>query len=205
MGLLKGALTVRRYHVEGEVPDDFRDRYTEALQLHAFREPASDVSEAEAVGWCLIQNLLDTNFNDRDRWLVHHYIIAGLRADKKVLPSKLYRAHRERRLAEWCATAGQNRAPADVRHDIEDQLAFEMLSQTLPRVQVTEWTWNIVDGWVVVHSTAQAANDRFRKLFRETFGLVLTPFSPLDFLVERSDLAMQLESQGTSDFRFEVR
>ena len=194
MGLLKGALTVRRYHVEGVVPDDFRDRYTEALKLHAFRDPASATSEAETVGWCLVQNLLDTDFDDRDRWLVHHYIVAGLRADKKVLPSKLYRAHVEKRLAEWCAAAGRNRAPSDVRRDIEDQLAFEMLSQTLPRVQVTEWVWNIVDGWVVLHSTANAANDRFRKLFRETFGLVLTPFSPLDFLGDRSDLAMQLEA-----------
>ena len=38
MGILKGGLTARRYLVEGEIPDDFRERYAEVLEMHQFRE-----------------------------------------------------------------------------------------------------------------------------------------------------------------------
>ena len=68
-------------------------------------------------------------------------------------------------------------------------------------VQVTEFCWNVVDGWVLFHNTSEAANDRFRKLFRTTFGLVLAPFSPLDFLSDLPELAEALEVQGISDYR----
>jgi len=59
----------------------------------------------------------------------------------------------------------------------------------------------VVDGWVSLHSTSEGANDRFRKLFRTTFGLGLIPFSPLDFLAAEPALASELELQGISDYR----
>jgi hypothetical protein len=76
-----------------------------------------------------------------------------------------------------------------------------MILKTLPRVQVFEFCWNIVDGWVMFLSTSESANDRFRTLFRNTFNIVLVPFSPLDFLTERPEIAAALESQGISDYR----
>jgi len=204
MGLFKGALTLRRYHVDGELPDDFRERFPEALDDHAFKEPASMLHAEEVVGWCHVHNLLDTSFAqpaDRQRWLYNHYLVAGLRVDKKVLPSKLFRAHLDKRVAAWCEQNQRNRAPASVRQEMRDALEQEMLAKTLPRVQVHEFCWNLADGWVFFHSTSDNANDRFRKLFRNTFGLGTTPFSPLDFLTDLPDVAESLEVQGISDYR----
>ena len=94
MGILKGALTVRRYHVEGEIPDDFRSIYVDALNDHAFRErPAASVGEE--VGVRESHNLLDTDFSDLNRWLYNHYAMFSLRVDKKVLPAALQGPSRE--------------------------------------------------------------------------------------------------------------
>lgn len=201
MGLFKGALTLRRYRVVGEVPEDFRTVYAKALNDNAFRAPASKLDAGEMVGWCCVQNLLDTDFDDLNQWLFDHYLVAAMRVDKKALPSKLFRAHLDKRVAAWCREHGRARAPASVRADLRDALEQEMLARTLPRVQVYEFCWDLVGGYVLFHNTSDAANDRFRKLFRVTFGIDLVPFSPLDLLADEPDLAAALEVVGLSDCR----
>jgi DNA recombination-dependent growth factor C len=201
MGILKGALTVRRYHVEGDVPDDFRDVYRDAFQDHAFRERPQAMIGEEAIGWCQVHNLLDTDFSDLNRWLYNHYVLAALRVDKKMLPAKLFKAHLEKRIQAWCEANSRTKAPKSVKEEIKEALEIEMLNKTLPRVATTEFCWNIVDRWVVVHSTSDKVNDDFRKLFRGTFGLVTTPVSPLDLVADNPQMAGILEVAGISDYR----
>ena len=201
MGILKGAMTVRRYHVEGDVPDEFRTTYVDALNDHAFSErPSAGVGE-EVVGWCQVHNLLDTEFTDLNRWLYNHYALGALRIDKKMLPSKLFKAHLEKRLEQWCLENGKRNAPRSVKDEKKEQLEIEMLARTLPKVATTEFCWNIVDRWCIVHSTSERVNDTFRTLFRNTFGLVLTPVSPLDLLLDDPEKAGVLEIAGISDYR----
>ena len=201
MGIMSGSLTVRRYRVAGDVPDDFRTRYAEALDEYAFKAPASSSHEGEVLGWCQVHNLLDTSFERLDKWLYNHYAVAALRIDKKSVPAKLFKATLDKRIEAWCQENGRQKAPASVRSDIKDALKADMLSRTLPRVAAHEWCWNIVDGWVIFHNTSERANDMFRTLFRQTFGLALLPFSPLDFLADAPELAGSLELEGTTDLR----
>ena len=58
MGIFKGALSVRRYRVDGEAPDGFRDLWRDALDAHAFRPPLSALHKEEIAGWVLAHNLL---------------------------------------------------------------------------------------------------------------------------------------------------
>lgn len=201
MGLFKGALTVRRLQVIGDVPDDFRERYAEALREHAFHEPTSALHAEESAGWTLVHNLLDTDFSNMNRWLYNHYLVAALRVDKKVLPGKLFSAYLDKRVSEWCQANQRERCPARVKTELKETLTQEMLVKTLPRVQIFEFCWNIVDGWVIFLNTSESAIDRFRTLFRNTFGLTLAPFSPLDFLTDLPDIAQRLQAQGISDYR----
>ncbi|MFM2244863.1 MAG: hypothetical protein RL071_937 [Pseudomonadota bacterium] len=201
MGVFAGAMTVRRYRVEGEVPEDFRDLFMASLQEHAFREPKNPAPGEEHVGWCLIQNLLDLDFSERDKWLFNHYLTVALRVDKRALPAKLFKAHLEKRVAAWLAENGRQRAPAAVKAEIKQALEIEMLAKTLPRVATYEFCWNIVDGWVAFHATGEGPNDLFRKLFRQTFGCVLTPCSPLDLLIEEPAVLEGMEMAGISDYR----
>lgn len=202
MGILSGALTARRYVAVGEVPEGFRDSYIERLNAAAFQEPFSKVKKEETVGWVLNRNLLDNDFSDLNEWLYNQYAYFCLRVDKKSLPANLFRATLDQRGRAWCAEHGQERLPRSVKSELKDELEFEWLQRTLPRVQVTEVVWNIVDGTVLFHSLSEANNDRFRKLFLSTFDIELRPVNPLDFL--DAELAMALERTGGSDLRMDV-
>ncbi|MCB9758996.1 MAG: recombination-associated protein RdgC [Alphaproteobacteria bacterium] len=203
MGILKGPMTARRYIALGEVPDGFRERYVEALNANAFREPFSKTSKEETVGWVSSHNLLDTDFTDLNMWLYNQYALFSLRVDKKSLPANLFRATLEQRGRQWCEEHGQERLPRSVKNELKDNLEFEWLQRTLPRVQVTEVVWNVVEGTVLYHSLSQASNDRFRKLFHRTFGLALEAVNPLDLITDDT-LAAALERTGGSDLRVEV-
>lgn len=199
MSLFKGALTARRYRVTGVVPEDFRTTFPEALQAHAFHQPMGLQRSEELEGWVLVQNLLDTDFSNHNKWLYNQYLVAALRVDKKTLPAKLFRAMLDKKIAAWCEENRRERAPASVRTELKELLEDELYARTLPRVSVFEFCWNVVEGWVMFTNTSDGPNDRFRKRFRNTFGLGLTPYSPLDFLEDTPELAEALEIQGPTD------
>ncbi len=198
MGILSGQMTVRRYAVDGEVPEGFREKYVEALNAYGFREPFSKIKKEEVEGWCQVHNLLDTDFTDLNQWLYNHYALFCLRVDKKVLPAKLFRATLDKRVRAWCEANNKERCPRGQRDEIKELLEVELLKSTLPRVQTTECVWNLAEGWVLFHSHSASTNDRFRKLFLRTFGLKLVPQNPLDLLDD--PLAEALERTGGSSW-----
>ena len=204
MGILKGAVSVRRYRVEGEPPEGFRDLWRDALNLHAFRDPLSPLHKEEIVGWVQAHNLLDTTFDDLNRWLYNQYALFAMRVDKKVLPAKLFQAHLARRGEEWCKANNRERVPSAVKKELRELLEQEMLRQTLPRVQVTEVVWHVPEGWLLVHSQSDRVNDLLRKLFFRTFGLVAQPFDPVDFVADQPEVGARLLASGASDLRVEA-
>ncbi len=203
MGILTGALSVRRYRAVGQVPEDFRTAYADALTDNAFREPREWTPGLEASGWCQIHNLLDTEFEDINRWLYNQYLVASLRMDKKSLPGNLLKAHLDKRIKAWCEEQGRPKCPARVKAEIKEQLQVELFEKTLPRVTTWEFCWDLQSGHVLFHNSAEKANDLFRKRFRQTFGLALLPWSPLDFLADDPELSHALEITGLSDLRAE--
>jgi recombination associated protein RdgC len=203
MGIVKGALSVRRYRVDGEPPEGFRERYVNALEENAFRDALSPLHKEERVGWVQIHNLLDTSFLDLNMWLYNQYAVFAMRIDKKVLPAKLFKARLEKKVQAWCQQNNRERAPHAVKTELKEALEAEMLGQTLPRVQLYECAWNVTEGWVIFHNQSELPNDKFRKLFHRTFGLVLIPHDPIDFVGDKPDLAEALVGSGASDLRYE--
>lgn len=192
MGILSGALSVRRFRVSGEVPEDFRDRFRDALQKHAFREPTVSQGKEEIRGWVCTQNLLDTDFTDFNRWLYGEYAMFALRVDKKSLPAKLFKATVAKRAQAWCQERGTETCPAYVKTEIHDELEREWLVRALPRVTVTEAVWHLTEGWLALHSQSVPVGDEFRKLFHRTFGVELLQWSPLDWTSEEPELFERL-------------
>lgn len=201
MGILKGALSVRRYRVGTDHPEGWQDRFIGALNEHAFREPLSPVHKEEVSGWVQVHNLLDADFSDVNRWLYNQYAVFALRTDKKTLPAKLFAAHLQKRVEAWCAANQRERAPRSEKERIKEELEQDLLRQTLPSVTLVEVAWNVAEGWLLVHSHAEAANDRFRKLFHRTFGQVAVPFDPLDFVSDWPEVGERLRASGASDLR----
>ena len=87
MGFQKGRLTLRRYRVLDPVPESFRDTFESALTEQAFRDTAALSRGEEALGWVCHDNIMDTEFSNRDRWLFDHFILLTLRVDKKASQS----------------------------------------------------------------------------------------------------------------------
>ena len=200
MGFHKGRLNVRRYRVLEPVPDGFRDRFEAALTGQCFRDTATLSRGEETLGWVCQDNIMDTGFSDRNRWLFDHYLLLCMRVDQKVLPAPLFRAMVDKRVEAWCRENQKEVAPSAVRTDIRSAVEADLMARTLPRVRVVHAAWHLAEGWLLVHNTTDKLNDRFRTLFRTTFGQVPEPFSPVDFLDDAPGLAADLSSAGTTDF-----
>lgn len=199
MGLLSGGLTVRRFRVHGDVPGGWRETYRDRLNAMAFREPTKKSGKEEIEGWVQVHNLLDTSFDDINRWLYDPFVVVGLRVDKKTLPAKLFRATVEKKCEAWAAEREVERVPAAVKREIKEALEAEWLERALPRVQVTEICWHVTEGWVLVGGLSDRVTDRVRKRFHRTFGLELHPWSPLDYV---GDGTMRDKALSTSPAAF---
>lgn len=201
MGFLKGGLTFRRYTVNGEIPSDFRERYQQQLTEQAFAVRPGEGSKLEYVGWTTIHNLLDVDFSNPDRWFIEPHILGMMRLDVKTVPNNLFRAMLEQRCQDWCENNSKERCPARVKAEIKDILKAELISQSLPRVKTVEWCWDLQLNHVYVHNTSESMNERFKNLFYDTFGLTLSPFSPLALLDSCPDVALRLEHTGLSELQ----
>ncbi len=183
MGILGGAMTVARFRVEGQRPEEgWRDKYRAQLQDLAFKEPPVEQGLEEVEGWVEIHNLLDTTFEDFNRWLYQDVALFALRVDKKRLPAKLFKATLDKKCEAWAAEREVERCPGSVRAELKDALQAAWLARTLPSVGVTEAAWNIPEGYCILHSLSEGMADRFRKRFYRTFGMTLVPWSPLEYV-----------------------
>ena len=186
MGIVSGSMTVGRFRVMGELHDGWRDLYRDRLNEFAFTEPPVGIGKEEVEGWTQVHNLLDTEFDDYNRWLYNDFAVFALRVDKKRLPAKLFKATLDKKCQAWCAEREIDRCPASVRNDIKDALEADWLKRTLPAVAVTECSWSITGKYLLLHSLSEGTTDRFKKRFFRTFGLKLVPWSPLDWLSDRA-------------------
>lgn len=184
MSLMSGALTVRRFRVVGEDPEGWREIYRDRLQDNAFKDAPVEPGKEEREGWVQVHNLLDTSFQDFDRWLYNDLILIGLRVDKKVLPAKLFKATLEKRIEAWSQENNDQRAPKAVREEIRERLEEEWLRRALPRVSVAEVCINLTERYAVIDSLSETVGERVRKLVYRTFGFNLVPFSPLDAVAD---------------------
>lgn len=203
MGILGGAMTVRRFRVVGDIPEGFKEVYRDRLEEFAFHDPPNDVGKEETEGWVQVHNLLDTSFQDTNRWLYNNFAVFALRVDKKSLPAKLFNAHVTKRCEAWCTEHQVERCPTAVKKEIKDSLEADWLKRALPRVGVTECCWNMTEKYLLLHSLSEGQADRFRKRFLRTFNLKLQPWSPLDWLASKEHVEGLLE-RGPAIFHGEA-
>ncbi len=139
MGILKGQMTLRRYVVHGELPEDGVASIRDAFNQNAFRPAPGVLNQEEVMGWTLQENLMEVDFLDMGRWYIEPYVVAQLRVDKKTIPSKIFQAHFKLEVKKWCAEKDYERCPGNVKNEIKDRLQAEYLSKTHPSVRNVEF------------------------------------------------------------------
>lgn len=196
MPILKGGLTVRRFHVLGPVPDDFKTAFPSLLNSKRFSAPFALIRGEQLHGWCLPDNLLDTDFSQLDRWLFNQYAFFSLRVERKTLPPQLMKAKLAQRIKAWCEEHRRERAPASVRTELKELLEDELYARTMPNVRTFEVVWNLVEGWIIIGSASDRVCDLVRSHFRDTFGLQLQEAGPGAFLRDQPDVWERLQVSG---------
>jgi len=182
MGILSGAMSAKRFSIDGDIPDGFRESWRAALNEYAFIESELEQGKEEREGWVLAHNLLETSFEDFNQWLYNDIAVFSFRVDKKTLPANLFRATVQREVAAWCEERGVERCPKSQKDEIKDRIEQMWLKRCLPRVQVTEVCIHLTERWVLIHSQSNATLERIQKRFFQTFGLKLNPWTPVEWL-----------------------
>jgi DNA recombination-dependent growth factor C len=187
--------------VNGELEGETLSLVQNALRRFSFTNPVSNQSAEEKMGWVTTHSLLDTDFDLLENWYVNGYVFAQIRIDKKTLPSNLFRAKLEARIQDWLIENNREKIFKKTKDELKDALTFEMMAQTLPKVKAAEFCWNIDKNYVIFLNTSGTMNQKFMDYFYQSFGLSLSPFTPLMFLEDEDPNIEKLTKAGRSSFR----
>jgi len=206
MPILTGAMGARRYRVIDQPDPPPRERWLEALNEHAFREPPSAAKGGENQGWVSLHNLCMTELQHEDCFY-NQYLCFALRMDKKAVPGKLLKALLGLRMRDWMAEMNRERVPAAVKAELKDQLELELLPRQLPSVAAHDVAWDLTNQVVWFFNNSNKANEVFRILFAQTFHLDTRPLGALQLIAahkEADQWVPKLDSIGHADYRPEI-
>jgi len=177
MGILSGAIRLRRYQVLGEVGADFRDAFEEAIQRHEFQDFAPDDEREQVMGWAGVDDWFTPGLH-LDRWLVENTVNLTLRVDTKRIPSRYFKQECRKLEGEWKLRSGREDLARAERDEIQTIVRKRLLERVIPGCQGTDFSWDLNGGEVLFWGTGERLNESFRTLFEKTFGLKLRPLFP---------------------------
>jgi DNA recombination-dependent growth factor C len=177
MAVFKGSITATAWYVQGDVPDDFRDRFSRALDVRAFRDIAVEGEDRESFGWVTLADAFDTSFSS-EKWLFqrdHAWLAVRLRHDTLKVPPTTFALHLEKARAAYLADHGRDRLTKSEEESLRDLLEKDLRRRVLPTTRVHEVVWDLDRGEVWLGTSNRRVGEVFEELFHKTFGLPLVP------------------------------
>ena len=175
MGAFKGGVTVKRFRVDGEPPDGFREEYVKALKAHAFRPLVPEDDADRTAGWTVAGRLLDTEF-DVTKLIWNDYLIVTYRVDTLRLPPTLVGAYVQEREEAVMAERGTENLSRQDRADLKELVLRELRRKTLPGMSGT--AWNLGTGRIFIWTHNASLLEEIEELFLRTFSKLLLPEDP---------------------------
>lgn len=177
MPFRSGALSVRSYIVQDEMPAAFQRTATMAIRRYAYRPIDPERGEREAFGWVNPRDPLADQFVWED--LVDgNLVFLAVRRDRKTFNKVLYRARRERMFLDTKREKGVERLTRQHRIALEEQLTIQMLQEVTPTIAFTELVWDLNTGDVFIGATGKSLCERIADLFASTFDARLAARFP---------------------------
>jgi hypothetical protein len=176
MGLLKGNFSFSRFHVEGQLPQAFLTFVNNRIKANSFRDWAKSTEE-KRLGWVSVTDILDANF-EQANYALGDYLIFSLRIDRKIIPPKLMKIKIMEEERQFLAESGKSRMNKQIAGGIKDKVKLELLSRIDPVPSFYDVCWSLGKNTVYFSSLADKVTDDFVDLFKKTFSLSLTRFSP---------------------------
>jgi DNA recombination-dependent growth factor C len=175
MGLLQGALSIRRFLALGPVPG--RDDLCGGLARECYK-PFRDGAEEEKFGWADWRNPLvvpadpDWVFQDR-------FALFALRTDTRRVPPMLLRAHTELRIQRLMKEKDLAFLGREARVSLQDEVKAELLRKVLPTPRVAEVAWDLKEGLLWTTASNAKMREHLTALCMKSFGVELQPMAPL--------------------------
>jgi recombination associated protein RdgC len=177
MPALKGSLTYARFFVEGDLQDDFRQRFMRAIRLRALQplDPEQELSERS--GWCAIGEPFDLELN-YDKVFYNSYLNLGFRTDRWAIPAPLLRARVREAETAYLEKKGRERLSKRERTELKEVVSRRLRKQFVPSTRAIDFSWALEDGVVRFFSQSAKPTAAMTELFGKTFGLKLVPEAP---------------------------
>jgi DNA recombination-dependent growth factor C len=188
---LRGSLTYSRFFVDGEVPEDFREKYMRAIRLRAMKPLEAEDDDLERSGWSKLAEPFELELRYDDVFY-NEFIVLGFRTDRWQIPGPILKARVREAEAAYLEKKGREKLGRKEKAELKESVARKLRKQTAPATRVVDLAWSMNEGIVRFFSHAEKAAGNMTELFHKTFGLRLVPESPYT-LAERVGLSKAQE------------
>ena len=177
MPALRGSLTYARFFVEGELPDDFRERFMKAIRLRAMKPLEPDEEELERSGWAKIGEpfVVDLAYDDV---FFNEYVNLGFRTDRWVIPGPVLKTRVKEAEAAYLEKKGRERLSKKEKAELKLMVTKKLRRHLSPATRSVDLSWAVGEGVVRFFTHANNPAAAMMERFKKTFGLELIPESP---------------------------
>lgn len=176
MPALRGSLTYSRFYVDGDVPEDFREKFMRAIRLRAMKPLEPEDDDLDRSGWCKLGEPFEIELHYDDVFYNEH-VALGFRTDRWQIPGPMLKARVREAEASYLEKKGREKMGRKERTELKETVARKLRKQTAPATRVVDLTWSMNDGLVRFFSHSDKAAGNMTELFHKTFGLRLIPES----------------------------
>jgi hypothetical protein len=174
---LRGSLTYVRFYVDGQPPDDFRERFMRSIRLRAMRPLEPDEEDLERSGWCKIGEPFSLELSYDDVFMTS-FVNLGFRTDRWAIPGSMLRRHAKEAEAAYLVKKGRERLTRKEKAELKLLVAKKLRQKTSPATRMVDLSWSLDEGLVRFFSHAAKPAGLMMELFAKTFGLTLVPEAP---------------------------
>ncbi len=197
MALYSGSFALTKYRLlvsPKETPFDF---IAEKLQKNLISPIGVEDSKEESMGFCH-PFTGEPKIDDVHSLLFHQALVAGIRMDKKKIPStflrlQLMNAYQSLISNENEVTSSPKKLSKKMKDVIRDKLKEELLKITLPNIRIIEFVWHTDTNEIWFLSASRSVRETFEKFFYEVFEHHLMPITPGTACVDFDRLHLGLE------------
>ena len=177
MPALKGSLTYARYFVEGDLPEDFKEKFGKAIRLRAMKPLDPDEEAAERSGWCRVGDPLEVDLGYEEVFY-NSYVNLGFRTDRWAIPGPLLRAKLRDAESVYLKKAGRERLSRKEKGELKELVTKKLRRELTPATRAADVSWSLDEGIVRFFSASPKEGAKMEGLFTKTFALKLVPEAP---------------------------
>jgi len=180
MGFASGAVTFKRFFVQGPGIDRVDESFLEKLAAHAIDADSVQTADQQVFGWAAGEHILDTQF-DWSKNVIADGLYFAMRIDTNKPPAELVRSYQKMNERATLEASGREFLSKTERREAREQARAradaEARSGAFRRMKQVPVFWDFNRREVYLGSSASSAVDHFMLLFRQTFDRGVVPAS----------------------------